>query len=148
MERRTYHGVMPKSIYYRTDGSGRDTYISYDNGGCFQPMSKLRSQKGLLIRPKTPVSQSSLKSLHYVSDGSGRDTYVQIGDGGLHARTSAEHFLANFRNSLRGYQPIKYPSDPYTWTQSSWKSFQGRCNSRQANRKIKECVNRLYLSNK
>ena len=136
---------MPKASYYRTNGTGRDTYISFNNGGCFQPMLKVHSQDHLFIRPKTAVSKTSLKSLHYISDGTGRDSYVQYGDGGLHGCSTPGFFLDEFRNKLRNYQPIKTVCDPYTWTQAAWKTSQARCVSRNANRKVKSCVSRLYF---
>lgn len=145
MEKKAHHSVMPKTNYYRSDGTGRDTYIAYDNGGCFQPMSKVHSQPKIVIRPKSGVSRSSLRSLHYISDGTGRDSYIRVGDGGLHASASPGYFLNEFKHSLRDYRPLKTVTDPYTWTQSSWKSFKTRCVSREASKKIQDCVNRLYF---
>jgi hypothetical protein len=144
MNRKAVHSVMPKTLYYRTDGTGRDMYIAYDNGGAFQPLNNLRSYEKIVIRPKTAASKSSVKSLHYVPDGSGRDSYIKITDGGLHSASSFRHSLVNFKSSLRDYQPLKVSCDPYTWTQSNWKTSKSRLCSRNDSKKIQKCINRLY----
>ena len=144
MDRRAYHGVMAKTPYYRTNGTGRDTYIAYDNGGTFKPMSKLHSQNKILVRPKSAASKSSMRSLHYISDGTGRDSYIRISDGGLHASTTPQYFLTNFKASLRDYQPSKTYCDQYSWTQTSWKDSKSRAVSRDTQKKIQTCIDRLY----
>lgn len=144
MDRKAYHGVMAKTPYYRTDGTGRDTYIAYDNGGAFKPMDKLHSHGKILIRPKSAASKSSMRSLHYNSDGSGRDSYIRISDGGLHASSTPQYFLNNFKASLRDYQPCKTITDQYSWTQCSWKDSKTRAISRGTQRKIQDCISRLY----
>ena len=118
MDRNAHHGVMPKTSYYRTDGSGRDSYISYDNGGTFKPMSNFPTNGRMMIRPVSAASKSSVRSLHYISDGSGRDSYIRISDGGLHAASTPQYCLAGFKESLRTYQPCKTINDPYVWTQA------------------------------
>ena len=135
---------MPKTNYYRSDGSGRDTYIAYDNGGVFRPMNKLISQGKIMIRSTSSASKCSMRSLHYVPDGTGRDSYVKIGDGGLHASSSPHHFLTGFKASLRTYQPCKVINDPYIWTQSNWKDNKTRSISRVNNKKMQNCIDRLY----
>jgi hypothetical protein len=144
MDRRAVHGVMPKTPYYRTDGSGRDMYIAYDNGGAFQPMMSLKSYKTSSSRPSSAVSKGSARSLHYVSDGSGRDSYIRISDGGLHSSVSPKHFLNKFTASLRTYQPVKTSSDFFTWTQTSWKTSKERLFTRSTQKKVQNCVSRLY----
>jgi len=144
MERRAYHDVMPKTPYYRTDGSGRDLYIAYDNGGTFQPMMSAPSNKKPCSRPNSAVSKSQARSLHYVSDGSGRDSYIRISDGGLHCSSNPQYFLKTFQKSLRTYQPLRTTVDSFTWTQSSWKTSQERFVSRNSQRKVKNCISRLY----
>ena len=148
MDRKAFHGVMPKTSYYRTDGSGRDTYISYDNGGTFQPMSNINSFDKVVLRPKSAVTKTAVRSLHYVCDGSGRDSYIRISDGGLHSPSVPQHFLTTFKSSLRDYQPIKIVSDPFSWTQATWKTTKHRFFSRTNNRKVQDCVSRLYTTNK
>lgn len=78
MQRYSYTSVQPKSVLYRTNGSGRDTYISTNNGGnfrintavCDKSATSLFSSK--LSTPVLPVP----KSIRYRTDGSGRDTYI------------------------------------------------------------------------
>lgn len=88
----TNRAVVPegKVVYYRSDGTGRDTYIRDHNGGL---LTKDKIHK--MIQPKAPkerklsFSQTKYgkhpyeyntgganKFVHYVSDGSGRDFYV------------------------------------------------------------------------
>ena len=101
MNRKGFHAVMPKTPYYRTDGTGRDIYIAYDNGGTFQPMMTVKNYEKASLRPRSAVMKSTLKSLHYYSDGTGRDGYIKTSDGGLHSSLGPSHFLSTFTNSLR-----------------------------------------------
>ena len=144
MERKAYHDVMPKTPYYRTDGTGRDIYIAYDNGGTFQPMMKMSPYKKPCSRPNSAVSRSQAKSLHYISDGSGRDSYIRISDGGLHNSAKPCYFMKSFQQGLRTYQPLKVSNDIFTWTQSNWQTSKERLFSRNSHRKVKDCVNRLF----
>ena len=147
MERRAFHGVMPKTPYYRTNGSGRDMYIAYDNGGTFQPTMSMNSYEKTTSRPRSAVSKLTLRSLHYIADGTGRDSYIKISDGGLHSTCTPKDIINNFKNSLREYTPVKKPTDLFTWTQSRWMTTKERIYSRSANKKVQTCVNRLYRSN-
>ncbi|CAG9325420.1 unnamed protein product [Blepharisma stoltei] len=151
MQRTAYHDVMPKTLYYRTNGTGRDTYIAYDNGGVFQSTSKYpNSQTGKYwIRPKSSYSRPSAKSLRYSSDGSGRDSYVKYGDGGLHAASTPRDSLSTFRESLRSNDCItmrKTISDPFSWAQLTWSDNRTRSISREKKRRVQDCVERLYYT--
>ena len=75
---RTYH---PKYVTYTGDGSGKDHYVVFNNGGLhglrdYSP-SKL---KGFSLGPYathkgvTPIKDPM--SVDYVPDGSGRDLYI------------------------------------------------------------------------
>ncbi|CAD8175604.1 unnamed protein product [Paramecium octaurelia] len=66
---------------YLNDGQGRDTYISYNNGGNFAQEFRF------LVSPQQPTSlrlkyncsiqqQSSTPRINYQGDGTGRDTYI------------------------------------------------------------------------
>jgi hypothetical protein len=85
-----------KVAYYRSDGTGRDTYIRDHNGGL---LTKDYIHKAVQFKPpkekKLSFSQTkygkhpyeynkggSNKFVHYVSDGSGRDFYVGSNEGG------------------------------------------------------------------
>ena len=138
---------MPKTPYYRTDGTGRDMYIAYDNGGSFQPMMSIQKYDKISFRPKSAVAKSNVRSLHYVSNGSGRDSYIRITDGGLHAASTPQHYITSFTTSLRSYQPSKNCCDLFTWAQSNWKTNKNRSKSRSSSRKAQECITRLYKNN-
>jgi hypothetical protein len=110
-----------KVVYYRSDGSGRDTYIRDHNGGL---LTKDKIHK--LTQFKAPVERNfsfstkkynkhpyeyntggSNKFVHYVSDGSGRDFYVASTEGGnsnpFRWRNETELY---FRNTLRNNQKL------------------------------------------
>jgi hypothetical protein len=135
----TNRAVVPegKVIYYRSDGTGRDSYIRDHNGGL---LTKDRIHKLVQFRParernftfshakygKHPYEYNTgaaNKFVHYVSDGSGRDFYVGSTEGG----NSNPHCWRNetdfyFKNTLRGHAklpkvPLPLPrSTPRTWT--------------------------------
>ncbi|CAG9322606.1 unnamed protein product [Blepharisma stoltei] len=150
MHRTAYHDVMPKTLYYRTDGSGRDTYIAYDNGGVFQSTAKFPSSQTAksVIRPRSSYSRPSAKSLRYAPDGSGRDSYIKCGDGGLHASSTPKDFLSTFRESLRTNDCFltRTISDPFSWAQLTWRDNRTRSISREKKRRVQDCVNRLYYN--
>ena len=78
------HDLMPKTTFYRTNGTGRDTYIWYNNGGSVQNLLKNIGVRRAISFPQIPNGRPEPKSLHYFSDGSGRDRYITVSDGGLH----------------------------------------------------------------
>ena len=77
------------------NGTGRDTYITYDNGGLVAPNKNAIRIKNF-YRDETnkmsltsrsfgkidPVPKLKPKVLQYNCDGSGRDNYVNIDSGG------------------------------------------------------------------
>ncbi|CAD8079901.1 unnamed protein product [Paramecium sonneborni] len=76
-------GSLPekKPTVYLNDGQGRDTYISYNNGGNFAQEFRF------LVSPKEPTSlrlkynfsiqqDHSTPRINYQGDGTGRDTYI------------------------------------------------------------------------
>ena len=90
----------PKVSIYHSNGSGRDTYINYDNGG-FRRMcpsnyriiySTIRNEstKATNINPKFPI---------YKSNGRGRDSYIYSSCGGFYKVNDYRGFV----NSLRSY---------------------------------------------
>ena len=73
-----------KKTHYGVDGTGRDTYINFDNGGNFrgyhqQGLGKFQrgqfptAGRGRINSSYVPIEG---KPLHYIGDGSGRDTYI------------------------------------------------------------------------
>lgn len=110
-----------KTVYYRSDGTGRDTYIRDHNGGLLSKdrIHKLNQLKAPHERKLTFTQNKygkhpyeyntggSNKFVHYISDGSGRDFYIGSTEGGnSHPhrwRNQTEHY---FRNTLRDIRPL------------------------------------------
>jgi len=72
---------------YKTNGTGRDTYIFNNNGGfsiMHQPQSYQKPGTFLpsvsRYREKSPVIHS--KAVNYRQNGTGRDSYIMFGNGG------------------------------------------------------------------
>ena len=78
-------------VYYRSDGTGRDTYISMDNGGfntMYQPykpaeIGTFGGGKGSSKFFHRTSSKPTYKVVMYPQDGTGRDTYVAWSNGGF-----------------------------------------------------------------
>jgi hypothetical protein len=73
-----------KKTHYGVDGTGRDTYINFDNGGnfpgyCQQGLGKFErgefptAGRGRINSSYVPIEG---RPLHYIGDGTGRDTYI------------------------------------------------------------------------
>jgi hypothetical protein len=136
----TNKAVVPegKVVYYRSDGTGRDTYICEHNGGLLTQdrIHKLGQFKAPRERNFT-FSQTKYgkhpheynrggvnKFVHYVSDGSGRDFYVASTEGGNSNphrwRNQTEHY---FRNSLRDNQKlVRVPIESLRMIPKTWMS--------------------------
>jgi hypothetical protein len=106
--------VKSNIILYSRDGTGRDSYISYNDGGFWK--DKDQKIKLKLKYPKTPYTTfHSYKKLpmplHYHSDGFGRDSYIFYNDGGLSngftplSKCKLEYFLRNNRNNTTQFSP-------------------------------------------
>ena len=71
--------------FYKTDGMGRDGYITYNNGG-FWKNSQIKLKDIYKPRKKTIFFRSLFHQpapFTYLSDGSGRDTYILEHNAGL-----------------------------------------------------------------
>ena len=76
---------------YATDGSGRDTYIGFDNGGntfrfegtsnCYTKRGAMHSLNGHSIGG--PNTNLMAKRYFYEMNGTGRDTYIHVDSGGF-----------------------------------------------------------------
>ena len=82
-----YSNLTPKSTFYRGNGTGRDGYISVNNGGMYvptfaraeYPTSSLRARRSI-----TPITTtSSNKVVRYKTNGGGRDGYIFATHGGF-----------------------------------------------------------------
>ncbi len=80
--------VKERAPMYRSDGSGRDTYIYHDNGGFnstggFPTRTSFNcspSKSSLPFLPRTTYgtrnSPPEAKNVNYRHDGTGRDSYI------------------------------------------------------------------------
>lgn len=78
MYRQTHPSISPNYVNYRINGTGRDTYISTNNGGYYRASSlssKSNPARNSYIRPIIPTSPAP-RSVKYISDGTGRDRYI------------------------------------------------------------------------
>ena len=100
--------IAGKTRVYNTDGTGRDTYIGFNNGGntaSYNPT--LQAKSGLFRSPGSHFRRgdgSGGKKLHYQVDGSGRDSYIHITDGGFTSKYGKFNERDAYVASLRGYQ--------------------------------------------
>ena len=76
---------------YRQDGGGRDTFISFDNGGYYAsyqpdthattgPIHARRTQE----ENEKPLCSIPSKHVGYFSNGTGRDSYIARNNGGFY----------------------------------------------------------------
>jgi hypothetical protein len=76
--------ITAKKTHYGVDGTGRDTYINFDNGGNYR--GHVQHGLGKFERGEFPtggrgrINSSYVpiegRPLHYIGDGTGRDTYI------------------------------------------------------------------------
>ena len=97
------------SIYPYNDGSGRDTYVSFSNGGntlIYSPNAK-HIVHGEMNRSssnfKQPTGLIPPKTLHYDQNGTGRDTYILSTSGGLHGQFNNQGYYDQHVQHLREY---------------------------------------------
>lgn len=72
-----------KKSHYGVDGTGRDSYINFDNGGNYRGYNlegRGKFEVGTMREPVVNKRKSYTgiegRPLHYIGDGSGRDVYV------------------------------------------------------------------------
>ncbi len=87
MELRTFD---PKYQHYFSDGSGRDNFVMYNNGGFSIPRVYNPMQGTAYMRMGNSTGHSGSPSprkdpmpVEYRSDGTGRDSYIVCNSGGL-----------------------------------------------------------------
>eukprot|EP01017_Pseudomicrothorax_dubius_P034578 TRINITY_DN4764_c0_g1_i3.p1 TRINITY_DN4764_c0_g1~~TRINITY_DN4764_c0_g1_i3.p1 ORF type:complete len:185 (-),score=26.27 TRINITY_DN4764_c0_g1_i3:80-634(-) len=103
--------LQPKNTFYWSDGTGRDTYITNDNGGSVAKRPLTAKADSVRIRPQSGNRTSrnfiEPKVVHYHSDGTGRDYYIGLNDGGLTTHTSnIRRAKEGFLGSLRSYPKL------------------------------------------
>lgn len=72
-----------KKSHYGVDGTGRDTYINFDNGGNYRGYRleglgkfELGTMREKSVNKRKSFTGIEGKPLHYIGDGTGRDVYV------------------------------------------------------------------------
>lgn len=99
----------PKVVNYRNDGAGRDTYISFYNGGFGKYQLSDTVLKEKTDSPKHIYHQNLAlwkPTKRYFTDGNGRDLYVYNS-----LKDENDKFKGNLRlnNILRSYDNTQYP---------------------------------------
>lgn len=90
----------PKYVTYTGDGSGRDGYVVFGNGGLHdlrfykgsEPRSGFSNTKS--VPKKSIAPKKDATAFDYVPDGSGRDSYVIFNYG----------LKANYRSSYKKFE--------------------------------------------
>ena len=128
---RTYH---PKYTTYWGDGSGRDGYAVFANGGLHelrdyqgsQPKSPFDNMKGSPKHSGQPRKEAT--AFDYVPDGTGRDSYV-IFNYGLKANYKSS--FREFERDLRSFQATPMMDarqqrrvDPWGTDSASYRNWQ------------------------
>jgi len=94
----------PKFPHYIPDGSGRDAFVNYNNGGLGAPRIPFYHESSAFNQKRQTKSPSPLKdavAFQYRPDGTGRDTYIYCNSGGLKNTSFAPYDEKSFHNSLR-----------------------------------------------
>lgn len=82
----SYTSLHPQFVKYDTDGRGRDTYISYNNGGFWKNniySIHAKPSYDFFRHPKKISYYTDPPPFTYYSDGSGRDSYILKNNAGL-----------------------------------------------------------------
>jgi hypothetical protein len=121
MSGRSFSPIQGKPLFYRGDGSGRDTYVLTDSGGNMK--GGRMALTGSKFRPSS-VSRSrgdpvrlDGRPIHYRPDGSGRDNYISVNSGGICRDSHEGSFMSNLRTYERARTPLHGTKDYFTWAQ-------------------------------
>ena len=113
---------------YNTDGTGRDTYVSTNNGGFSIPNQAAVQSKGGSFGAQPyrrsfmyGGSPSPAKPIHYPTNGTGRDTYIYQNDGGLSNSFVNRNQKDIYISSLRAYPQSNHDKMRSALNQSSSK---------------------------
>mmetsp|Transcript_14153 Transcript_14153/g.20702 ORF Transcript_14153/g.20702 Transcript_14153/m.20702 type:complete len:147 (+) Transcript_14153:30-470(+) len=101
--------VIPKNFHYKTDGTGRDSYIATNNGGFFPAKRVMEEYPVSSLRPKRCIVPNASNTPHrivrYHSNGTGRDSYITTCSGGFQSMSNSER-STRFEANLRNYRPF------------------------------------------
>ena len=109
---RNTNSIMPSMPGYKVDGAGRDTFISFDNGGYYASYSPEIYVRDGPIHAKRTIEdyEKSLckipsKHVAYFSNGTGRDGYIARNNGGFYPEQTVAAYQQTYQNQLRiGYK--------------------------------------------
>ena len=115
------HLGLSKAVYYPTDGTGRDSYITHTNGGLCAPHQLAGAADVGTLRSKSFVREAmprmNAKNLFYAPNGTGRDSYIVNGSGGFCPPGQTAAYKCTFVEQLRSWnrpasatQRITYPT--------------------------------------
>ena len=100
MEIRTFHAKQP---HYTTDGFGRDSYITHNNGGLFNRQCRQANRGTTSLSPHSPTMRTpNIRIPNYQPNGSGRDSYITTSGGGFYTnknQSNGDCFKASLRDS-------------------------------------------------
>ena len=140
--------VKTNIIIYPTNGSGRDTYIMYNNAGFWKENLRKFSNKNKSKRSSFARFHSIRKIppiWNYHSDGTGRDTYILYNDGGLmniYQTPTLKNFRTNYEEVLLESATNNKLNNPLYMTRDE-KLYQSKLTKIQ-----NDVVNRLYYRSK
>ena len=104
----------PKYASYTGDGSGRDSYITINNGGLANNDKKFMMWRpAKLPRSVQPKPYKLAAAVNYRSDGTGRDSYCVSNNGGLVSDFSCSKPEVIFKSGLRQHyiSPVRNIKD-------------------------------------
>jgi hypothetical protein len=150
-----YRTQRPRYVLYSTDGLGRDTYISFNNGGFWKDNVAKVSTTTVYDHQNHAAYHSIGKRaapFRYYSDGSGRDSYVLDHDGGLKrdyqplSRFHLKDFLRTPEECIFNFKsnPMKEGVSAKTLYVSKKEYYQNKCLKKLEN----DLIRRLYHSEK
>lgn len=137
-----------KTQFYRAMGDGRDSYISFNNGGMFaatQPMPEYPVTSFPARRIiRHSANSSPQRTVRYRTNGTGRDLYISSNAGGFEGKTLRFCPGAVFYKSLRGNDVMKsYDARDYLRMQRDWMPVRTQSLLRLRGKRQKVTVERL-----
>jgi len=143
--------VRGKTLFYKPDGTGRDTYILRDSGGLIQATrTEAKHDPGSYNRrsfsaPRSAAPRMDGKTVYYRTDGTGRDTYIASNVGGFSKFMGTPNFVKNLRNHERIRFACNFgDTDHYTKYQWKVNTRPGEIRAENMKRRIaEETVQRL-----
>ena len=133
--------VKTNIVLYKSDGEGRDGYITHNNGGFWKEETNPINTKEISYKKHFNIFHSLYRIppiCSYHNDGTGRDRYVSINNGGL-----SKNYLnmSNyFKNILRKSDEIKTEEKTCLYRLTKGEKIY----LKKINKIQKDLINRLY----